>query len=94
MERATKEALEFWPGGYIIRATPPPADYDRPTMRAYATRARPHIVNPQRPTHTLCGKRTDWWMMVASPLSEWPQLRFAEEGCTNCNRVAGRMGLE
>lgn len=86
--------LENWPGGYFIRATPPPGDFDRPTMRAYSTKARPHIVNPKKPTHTLCGKRTDWWMMAASELREWPELGFKEHGCANCARIAGRLGLD
>lgn len=90
---AAAELLENWPGGYAIKASPPPADYDRPTMRAYATKSRPHIVNPKRPTHTLCGKKTDWWVMVATALADWPAEKFTECGCANCARIAGRLGL-
>lgn len=71
---------------FIIRVMPPVPVYDHKSMRETG-RPKPHLLNPSKPTHTLCGKPTPFWRLLVEPIGEFDRAAFRQLGCANCSRA-------
>ncbi len=86
-EIATQDAAIY--RAFIFKVMPPVPVYDHKSMRE-SGRPKPHILNPEKPTHTLCGKQTEFWRLLVEPIGMFDRAAFREVGCANCSRAIER----